>query len=105
MHYHTLMKTLGIASLLGKEFIGTDRFRKSLTTILKSVSRTKELIVTQHGKPQAVLLDFQTYLQLTEHSPITIGKSTYTEHRSGDAESTPRGGTLISFRREAADSA
>lgn len=59
------MQTL--ANLLQKKFIGTDDLRKDLTEILdKLPEEGGEIVVTQHGKPQAILVDLDTYLEQQE---------------------------------------
>lgn len=59
------MQTL--TSLIQKKFIGTDDLRKDLTSILEKLPEEGgEIVVTQHGKPQAVLLDLESYLELKE---------------------------------------
>lgn len=59
------MQTL--ASTLQKKFIGTDELRKNLTSVLDNLSKTgSEIVVTQHGKPQAVLVDLNVYLEQQE---------------------------------------
>lgn len=61
------MQTLNLANILEKRFIGTDELRKNLTTILDQLpAEGGEVIVTQHGKPQAILLDVEYYLELQE---------------------------------------
>lgn len=61
------MQTLSTAELLQKKFIGTDDLRKRLTDILNKLPEEGgEIIVTQHGTPQAILLDLQSYLDLHE---------------------------------------
>lgn len=61
------MQTLNTAELIKKKFIGTDDLRKRLTEILdKLPEEGGEIIVTQHGKPQAILLDLESYLDLFE---------------------------------------
>lgn len=61
------MQTLSTAELLQKKFIGTDDLRKRLTDILNKLPEEGgEIIVTQHGTPQAILLDIQSYLDLHE---------------------------------------
>ena len=61
------MQTLSTAELVQKKFIGTDDLRKRLTDILNNLPKEGgEIIVTQHGTPQAVLLDLQSYLDLHE---------------------------------------
>lgn len=61
------MLTLDLAQLLQKKFIGTDELRKDLTDILdKLPEEGGEIVVTQHGKPQAVLVDLDSYLEFQE---------------------------------------
>ena len=61
------MQTLTTAELVQKRYVGCDDLRKRLTDILdKLPEEGGEVIVTQHGKPQAVLLDLQSYLNLYE---------------------------------------
>lgn len=61
------MQTLTTAELVQKRFIGTDDLRKKLTDILdKLPDEGGEIIVTQHGKPQAILIDLESYLELYE---------------------------------------
>lgn len=61
------MQTLTTAELIQKRFIGTDDLRKKLTDILdKLPEEGGEIIVTQHGKPQAILIDLESYLDLYE---------------------------------------
>lgn len=59
------MQTLG--NILQKKFIGTDDLRRQLTEILdKLPEEGGEIVVTQHGKPQAVLVDLESYLETQE---------------------------------------
>lgn len=59
------MQTL--ASTLQKKFIGTDDLRKNLTAVLDDLSKSgSEIVITQHGKPQAVLVDLNAYLEQQE---------------------------------------
>ncbi len=61
------MQTLSLAKTLQKKFIGTDELRKGLTDILNNLSdKGGEIVVTQHGQPQAILIDLQSYLNLYE---------------------------------------
>ncbi len=61
------MQTINISSLLDKKFVGTDDLRRDLTDIIdKFPSEHGEIVITQHGKPKAILLDLNTYLQLTD---------------------------------------
>ena len=62
------MQTLSTIDLVRKKFIGTDDLRKRLSDILdKLPDEGGEIIVTQHGKPQAILIDLQSYLDLYEN--------------------------------------
>lgn len=55
------------ADTLKKKFIGVDDLRRDLSDILdKLPQENSELVITQHGKPKAILLDLNTYLELTD---------------------------------------
>ena len=61
------MQTLNLANILQKRFIGTDDLRKILSDILDKLPREGgELVITQHGTPQAILMDLESYLELQE---------------------------------------
>ena len=61
------MQTLTLFETLQKKFVGTDELRKGLTEILDRLpNEGGEIVITQHGKPQAVLLDLDSYLDLYE---------------------------------------
>lgn len=61
------MQTLNLANILQKQFIGTDDLRKRLSEILDNLPKEGgELVITQHGTPQAVLMDLDSYLELQE---------------------------------------
>ncbi len=61
------MQTLSFSDILQKKFIGVDDLRRELTTILKKLKKEKgEVVITQHGKPQAVLVDLKSYLEFEE---------------------------------------
>lgn len=61
------MQTLNLANILQKQFIGTDDLRKRLSDILDNLPKEGgELVITQHGTPQAVLMDLDSYLELQE---------------------------------------
>ena len=61
------MQTLSTAELVKKKFVETEDLRKRLTDILDRLPETGgEIVVTQHGKPQAILLDLESYLNLYE---------------------------------------
>lgn len=61
------MQTLSTVDLVKKKYIGTDDLRKKLSEILEKLpSEGGEIIITQHGQPQAVLLDLQSYLDIYE---------------------------------------
>lgn len=61
------MQTYPIRQILKKKFIGADDLRRDLSDIIdKFPAEQNEIVVTQHGKPKAVLLDLNTYLELTD---------------------------------------
>lgn len=61
------MQTLTVSELIQKKFIGTNDLRRELAKILKRLQRERgEVVVTQHGKPQAVLIDLDSYLEFQE---------------------------------------
>lgn len=61
------MQTYSPATILKKKFIGVDDLRQQLTAILNNLPREGgEIVVTQHGTPQAVLIDLESYLNLYE---------------------------------------
>lgn len=56
-----------VSALLQKKFIGTDDLRRELTRILNQLQKERgELVITHHGKPQAILLDLDSYEELQE---------------------------------------
>lgn len=60
-----LQQSLG--DVIKKKFIGADDFRRDLSAILdKLPHEDSQLIITQHGKPKAILLDLNTYLELVD---------------------------------------
>lgn len=61
------MQTINLANILQKKFIGTDDLRRQLSDILDRLPKEGgELVITQHGTPQAVLMDLDSYLELQE---------------------------------------
>jgi prevent-host-death family protein len=59
--------TINLADTIKKKFIGADDLRRDLSDILENMPREdSQLIITQHGKPKAILLDLNTYLQLVD---------------------------------------
>lgn len=61
------MQTFRLADILQKKFIGTDELRRQLSDILDELPKKGgELVITQHGTPQAVLIDLESYLNLYE---------------------------------------
>lgn len=53
--------------LLKKKFIGADDFRRDLTSILANLQKNGgEIVVTQHGKPRAILVDVEDYIELQD---------------------------------------
>lgn len=59
------MQTL--TNILQKKFVGADDLRKKLTEILNTLPDEKEIIITHHGIPKAVLMDLNFYTQLQNH--------------------------------------
>lgn len=53
-----------LTDILQKKFVGTDDLRKNLTKILKMLPKEKEIIITQHGVPKAVLIDPDYYSKI-----------------------------------------
>lgn len=61
------MQQVSLAETIKKKFIGADDLRRDLSDILENMpGADSQLIVTQHGKPKAILLDLNTYLQLVD---------------------------------------
>lgn len=61
------MQTQYLSSILQNKFIGVDDFRRELSKILEKLPQEGgELVITQHGKPQAILIDLESYLELQE---------------------------------------
>lgn len=56
-----------ITDLLQYPFVGTYELRKNLTSLMKKLSEgVGELVVTSKGKPKAVLMDIEEYLEQKE---------------------------------------
>lgn len=61
------MQTVSLFDILQKKFIGVDDLRRGLSRIInKRLRKEKEIVITQHGKPQAVLVDLNSYLEFEE---------------------------------------
>lgn len=53
--------------LLKNPFVGVHELRKSLTELLASIrDEDQDLVITQNGKPVAVLMDVERYLEMQE---------------------------------------
>lgn len=53
--------------LLKNPFIGVHELRRSLTELLASIKEEGlDLVITQNGKPVAVLVDLERYLEMQE---------------------------------------
>lgn len=53
--------------LLHSQFIGTNELRKHLTRLLENLREEGEdLVITKQGKPLAVVLDVEKYLEIQE---------------------------------------
>lgn len=61
------MQQISLADAIKKKFIGADDLRRDLSDILENMpGADSQLIITQHGKPKAILLDLNTYLELVD---------------------------------------
>ncbi len=60
------MQTVTISDTLKERFIGADELRRELSNVLDTLPRETKIVVTHHGKPKAVLLDLNTYLQIID---------------------------------------
>ena len=53
--------------LLRNQFVGTNELRKHLTRLLEGLQQEgAELVITKQGKPVAVVLDIEKYLEIQE---------------------------------------
>ncbi|OGG34388.1 hypothetical protein A3G68_03660 [Candidatus Gottesmanbacteria bacterium RIFCSPLOWO2_12_FULL_42_10] len=53
--------------LIQSTFIGAFELRKNLTSLLQKLQKRKEeIVVTQNGKPAAMLLSLEKYLEMKE---------------------------------------
>lgn len=56
-----------MVSLLKNPFVGVHELRKNLTRLLESIKEEgTEVIVTQQGKPVALLMNIEKYLELKQ---------------------------------------
>lgn len=61
------MQTYPLRQILKKRFIGADDLRRNLSDIIDKLPNEQSgIVVTQHGQPKAILLDLNTYLELTD---------------------------------------
>lgn len=61
------MNLFPLKQILRKKFIGADDLRRDLSNIIeKFPEKPDEIVITQHGTPKAVLIDLNTYLELTD---------------------------------------
>lgn len=53
--------------LLRNQFVGTNELRKHLTRLLADLQKEgEELVITKQGKPVAVVIDVEKYLEIQE---------------------------------------
>ncbi|MBI2906258.1 MAG: type II toxin-antitoxin system Phd/YefM family antitoxin [Chloroflexi bacterium] len=53
--------------LLKNAFVGTHELRRNLTKILADLEREgQEVVITQQGKPAAIIMDVEKYLEIQE---------------------------------------
>ena len=56
-----------LPTLLEKKFVGTHELRTKLSELLKELRKQGgEVVITQQGKPAAILMDVELYLELQE---------------------------------------
>lgn len=56
-----------IEELVGTQFVGSNELRKNLARLLDNLSReSEELVITKRGKPVAVLMNVEKYLEIQE---------------------------------------
>lgn len=61
------MQTSQKGTMLRTKFIGADDLRRELRTLLENFDSDKDkIVVTHHGKPKAILLDINSYLELID---------------------------------------
>lgn len=61
------MQTRDFNQIVKNKFVGADELRRDLTNILARLPKEGgQMVVTQHGEPQAILMDFERYLDLLE---------------------------------------
>ncbi|SRR6266568_6310679 len=61
------MQTQSLGDILKRKFIGADELRRELTAILNRLSTQRgEIIITHQGKPKAVLLAIESYIDQEE---------------------------------------
>ena len=53
--------------ILRGQFVGVHELRRNLTSILEALRREgREIVITQQGKPTAVIVDLEKYLEVRE---------------------------------------
>ncbi|MBL7150516.1 type II toxin-antitoxin system Phd/YefM family antitoxin [Candidatus Microgenomates bacterium] len=52
--------------LLQNQFVGSYELRKKLSHLLAGLKKDGEIVVTQRGKPKAILMAVEEYLELQE---------------------------------------
>lgn len=53
-------------SLIQNQFVGTYELRKRLSGLLGNLKKGKEIVITKRGKPSAILMAIEEYLELQE---------------------------------------
>lgn len=54
-------------NVLSMPFVGVHEFRRNLTKLLAGLKKEKgEIVITQQGKPVAILSDMETYLEIRQ---------------------------------------
>ncbi|MBI2942297.1 MAG: type II toxin-antitoxin system Phd/YefM family antitoxin, partial [Chloroflexi bacterium] len=53
--------------ILRAQFVGMHELRKNLTKLLEALQKEgREVVITQQGKPTAVIIDLERYLEVQE---------------------------------------
>ncbi len=80
-----------MTELLKNSFVGTHELRRNLTKILADLEREgQEIVVTQQGKPAAVIMDVEKYLEIQE-ALKEFSDPEYVAQSAGGAEGDSRG--------------
>lgn len=81
---------MSMDSLLKTEFTPLAEAKAKLSALVRKIVGGKRLVITSHGRPQAVLLSFQDYLSLLPETPVSskepVGEIQFQNWRRGKPE-------------------